>query len=88
VGTTAVRKSSKIKDITEEFNKRIPRITDKDDLVNFTYYLARLYDFDIVSRVSNDLRSQLISKGISSTVKYADQGMEFENVLRHFGDLS
>jgi hypothetical protein len=51
VGSTAVRKSSKIKDIIDEFVKRMPQIEDKNDLVNYTYFLAKLYDFDLLPRV-------------------------------------
>jgi hypothetical protein len=64
VGSTAVRKSSKIKDLVEEFAKRIPGIEGKEDLVNYTYFLIRLHDFDIVTRIDPKLRGSLVAKGI------------------------
>lgn len=47
VGSTAIRKSSKIKEIQEEFAERIPRISDPVDYVSYTYFMVRLHDFDI-----------------------------------------
>ena len=54
VGSTAIRKSSKVKDIIEEFSKRLPNIKDKDDLVNYCYFLVRLHDFDISHRIDSN----------------------------------
>ena len=51
VGSTAVRKSSKIKEITDEFIKRMDNIKERDDLVNYTYFMVRLHDFDIAHRI-------------------------------------
>ena len=47
IGVTAVRKSSKIKAIQEEFTKRLPDISYPDYFVNYTYFLIRLLNFDI-----------------------------------------
>jgi hypothetical protein len=51
VGGTAVRKSSKIRDITDEFAKRLPRIEQKEDYVNYNYFLTKLFQFELGSRV-------------------------------------
>lgn len=54
VGSTAIRKSSKIKEIVIEFEMRMAKITHYDDYVNYTYFLARLSDFDLVNRLDSN----------------------------------
>ena len=87
VGSTAIRKSSKIREIVDEFGRRVPQITDKEDLVNYCYFLARLQDFDIASRLERQHKNDLVARGIESTVRNAEK-MEFENVLRFFADAT
>ena len=58
VGLTAVRKSSKIKELIDEFRKRMTRITDPIDFVNYTYFLARLHDFDVSNRIESSLKAE------------------------------
>ena len=53
VGSTAVRKSTKIKDIVDSFIKRLPNISDKDDYVNYTYFYCRLLDYEIAHRIDS-----------------------------------
>lgn len=62
VGSTAVRKSSKIKDVVEDFAKRLPRVSDPEDLVSYSYFLVRLMDFDISGRLDRQAKADLISK--------------------------
>ena len=57
IGGTAVRKSSKIHDITDEFGKRLSRITNKEDYVNYTYFLAKVNQFEMNNRIDHKLRT-------------------------------
>ena len=87
VGGTAIRKSSKIKDMIEEFAKRLPRVSDKEGFVNYCYFLARLQDFELAHRIPNDIKNSFIQRSIESTMNNIND-MSLDNVLRHFGDLS
>ncbi len=53
LGRTAIRKSSKMRDITDEYAKRLPKINQKEDYVNYTYFLAKVSDFDLLSRIDS-----------------------------------
>lgn len=87
VGTTAVRKSLKFKDLQEEFSRRLTKgIDDKLDLINYTYFLVRVADFELITRTDLTLRQQLISKSMASTIQNSDT-LDFNDVLRNFGDL-
>ena len=57
VGGTAVRKSSKIRDISDEFAKRLPQIEQKEDFVNYNYFLTKLFQFEIGSRIDTQDRN-------------------------------
>lgn len=85
VGSTAVRKSSKIRDIVEDFAKRLPRITEPEDLVSYSYFFVRLIDFDISGRIDRRLKQDLIAK---ATQAATTKPMPFDELLRLFGDLS
>ena len=87
MGTTAVRKSLKFKDLQEEFSRRLAKgIDDKLDLINYSYFLVRVADFELSTRTDGSLRSQLITKSLTSTITHADK-LDFNDVLRNFGDL-
>ncbi len=47
VGTTAVRKSSKVRNIMDEFMSRIDNLKDPVDFVNYTYFMIRLMQLEI-----------------------------------------
>jgi hypothetical protein len=60
LGLTAVRKSSKVKDIIDAYSKRIPQVNDMSDMVNYTYFLGKLVEFDLASRVDTREKALLI----------------------------
>lgn len=88
VGTTAVRKSSKIKDISDEFNQRITgKFNRPSDYVNYTYFLTRLNEFEIGSRITSQEKIELVHRGTDLVINSINT-MDFGEVLRYFADAS
>jgi|LauGreDrversion4_2_1035121.scaffolds.fasta_scaffold125033_5 hypothetical protein len=88
VGATAVRKSSKIRDIIENYVKRLPNISSNDEFVNYSYFLVRLIDFDISGRVNQQTKQNLVSRAAAAAVEHGGKSMSFDDLLRLFADLS
>jgi hypothetical protein len=86
VSSTAIRKSSKIKDLIDEFIKRAPTLTTSDDLINYQYFMVRLHDIDLSNRLDNNLRLTLVQKAMDAAIN--DPALEFDQVIRAFGDAS
>lgn len=47
VGSTAIRKSSKIRNILDEYILRVVNLNAPQDFINYTYFLSRINNFEI-----------------------------------------
>ena len=82
-----MRKSSKIRDISDEFAKRLPRIEQKEDFVNYNYFLTKLFQFEIGSRIDTQERNTFTQRAMQSTLANIDS-MCLDDIIRHFADSS
>ena len=70
----------------EEYARRIPKVDDKIDLVHYTYFLLRLHDFELHTRIDSNIRGSLIRKSEKSTYDNFEN-MDFLLVMRSFADI-
>lgn len=86
VGHTAVRKSSKVDAIVNEFKKRLMNLKVPEDFVNYNYFMNRLLDFDLQNRIEPQLKQQFRKRCLDSGLANLHK-MDLEHKLRCFGDL-
>lgn len=82
-----MRKSSKIKDIVESYGKRLKGIKEPYDFVNYTYFLAKINDFDLVSKIDSKERGTFIYRGIQSSIDNI-HNLKVEDAFKHFRDVT